>query len=187
MVPIKFGEVKLWGFFQGLGRVLYKAERLDEKTIMFMFEGKVYCVWFPQKAEEHAALVCFDGFLLRHGLAGGAKVLEYEYSDNGDNGQKKGPEHIEIRSNQSNVRRISEYEDEDSRTKPDYYLVPGEGISEVALALHHRSVRHFILVPKSKSGSRSLFCQLKPRSLERRYIMIVATYSEIQFITCNSY
>ncbi|MEK7614495.1 MAG: hypothetical protein AAB428_02410 [Patescibacteria group bacterium] len=187
MVPTKFGEVKLWGFFQGLSRVLYRAKRLDEKTIMFEFEGKIYNVGFPQKAEEHAALVGFDGFFLRHGLAGGAKVLEYKYGDNGDNGQEKGPEHIEICSNLSNVRHISEYEDEDSRTKPDYYLAPGEGISRVARALHHRSIRHFILAPKSKNGSRSLFCQLKPRSLERRYIMIVATYSEIQLITCNSY
>lgn len=177
-------EIKLWGMFHGCAHGLYTAERVDKATVVFKVADSSYIIQLSEKADGHTALIGFDGFLLRHGLAGGTKVLTYQFSKKGTEAPGPGPEDVEMSTEPGNVRHESDYEG--VLRDPVDYLVTG-GADPRAYALHRKSQRHFLALPITREGSRSLVCQLKPRSLQRRYIMFVATLEEVRFITCNSY
>lgn len=182
-------ELALWGMFYGVGHGKYVAQRVDDETVRFEIGAKTYDIGLSQKADAHTALVGFDGFFLRHGLARGTVVAKYTYGDRLGDPIHKGPESIGFQTKSDNVRHSSDYEEEEDRKVWDYYL--GKGSTETAWLAHAspwRSRRHFLAVPKSKDGTRkSLICQLKPRSLERRYILVSASPTEVFFETCNSY
>lgn len=193
-MPIKLGEIKLWGLFNGGCHGLYNASRVDQNTVVFGIGDSTYRIELSEKADEHTALIGFDGFLLRHGLVRGTKVLGYRYGransrrDGFDGFFHVGSERIEMKTEPSSVRGASEYESGNSKKDWDHLLASSTTHpKEQAYARREKSQRHFLAIPKGKEGSRSLVCHLKPRSLERRYVMIVASYNEVQFITCNSY
>lgn len=175
--------VPVWTFFQGQGHGKIYAERMNDETVRI--KNGEYIILFPEKAEPHSSLVAFDGFFLRHGLAGGHTVLSYKYFD-GTN-YLNGPEHIEIPTKMDNAKDVSGYESERSKLDRDYGFCVDEPFPIDARVFEGRSERYFVSIPKTKGGSHSIVCHLKPRSLGRRYIMIVVTYEEVRFVTANSY
>lgn len=184
-------SIPIWSFFSGCSHARHNAQRVDGDTVVFVFEGRTYRIKVSCKADEHTALVAFDGFCLRHGLAGGTKVLGYEFQNTSY--QKEfiaGPECIELRSYRNNISRASEYEPEDLRTLRDCRITmswKGGDTLNCVCANIERSSRHFLSIPKRREGTKSLVCQLKPRSFERRYIGISVTYKEVVFSTQNTY
>ncbi len=181
-------EIKLWGLFHGCSHGLYTARRVSNDGVVFPIGDSTYHIDLSDKADAHTALIGFDGFFLRHGLAGGTKVLKYEFTKKNTAVPIRGGECIEVGTGRAHARHISEYEDETGMREPDdYYQVLSDTAKDKVYAHPARSQRHFIAVPITREGSRSLVCQLKPRSLQRRYVMLVATREEVQFITCNSY
>lgn len=186
--PHKLQELTLWGLFYGCGHRKYTAQRTNDNEVLFEVGATTYRIGLSYKADAYTALVGFDGFFLRHGLARGTVVAAYSYREIASGGPYLGPERVEFQTNPGNLRYPSDYEEEEDRKVWDYYLASSDKYPEKrAYASPWRSRRHFISVPKSRDGTRSLVCQLKPRSLERRYIMIVAGQNEVLFTTCNSY
>lgn len=177
-------ELRLWGLFCGAGHGVYTAARIDQNTIGFLVGSTSYRIALSEKADAHAEIIGFDGFFLRHSLAGAGRILDYQYMRQSlERGER---EHVELRSKPGNVRRPSKYEFETLREPLDYYQA-GETAEKEGLtvfARKERSERHFLSLPH---GSRSLMCHLKPRSLERRYVVIEVQRGEVRFLTCNSY
>lgn len=182
-------DISIWSFFSGCSHARHKAQRMDDDTVVFVFEGSTYRIKMSRKADEHMALVAFDGFCLRDALAGGTKVLEYEFYDDSLKKFVGGPERIDLRSYSGNVRGASEYEPEDLKAIPDHRISMSWKDKEDLSCVEpntDRSNRIFLLIQKRKEGTESVVCQLKDRSLARRYIGISVTYKEVVFSTQNT-
>lgn len=182
---IDIGNVPIWTMFQGLGHNKTFAKRVDGNTVSFMNNGE-YRIKFSEKATPHSSLVAFDGFFLPHGLAGGTRDLPYQVQKDGCDFE--GPEHIKIIAKPNEVKKSSGFDNEYMEGGPDYEIIKENGFGPlVACARLGRSERYFLSIPKMKDGSRSTVCQLRPRSLRRRYITITVTYEEVRFLTGNTY
>lgn len=167
-------SVRLWGNFFG-AQAVYDATRLDESTVECLVGDRAYRIAWPAHAARDEMLVGFDGFLLPGGLARGeAEHLAYEYQHAGGP-VRKGPEPVELWTARENVEL--DYTDFHHARLPrsDEYAIR---------ARLDKSQRHFLaLVP----GSKSIVCQLRLRTLARRYVLLAAHSHSVEFITCNSY
>ncbi len=158
------------------------GERLDAERVAVELWGTPYIIEYSAKAEPHTKLVVFDGLLVPHGLAGGTKELRYRrsrdpvFAARGDG--------IVIIASVGNVRPPESYAAVFPPAAPDYWRDPGCSDPGARFA---RLCRLFFAIPANARGVHSIVYTLKPRSLERKYVMIVAKRTGVDFITCNTY
>lgn len=172
---------RIWTSFWNEARGVIHSERsgrINDKYVWAYVGGSTYRIPFPEESEGRNALVAFDGYLLPDGLSGNAIVLDYErYGDarimNGDNSQAAKDKKIQQALLQNKWHPLIGITG---------WCVERENNKAVADETILAPRRYFLSVQKSTGGNRPLVCELSPRSLKTRFVIIEATFKEVRFI-----
>ena len=147
----------------------------DEGISAFSFSTHIedYTAYFSAGLLQSAHPVLFDGYMLPHGMPAGGQSLDYEYGRHTDKYRQFAVKRITWQEERSTVRPLAS--DDGSYVDP-IERSAGDHAHQVRASLK----RQLLLIPK---GSVAFGFRLKPRTLERQYVMIEVQADGVIFRT----
>ena len=159
----------------GLIPLVVHAERTAPNRVQLPIAAHSLLVHFDERAEEFANLVVFEGYLLRDGLPGGSKLLDFEHGGvlyhPGDYTVKKKVTRGKVKVHDKTTGKGRDQDEVDF----------DDGVAEIWYGLHA------LQFPRARGGSRGLIMRPKPLSFERDYLRIVSTEAAVLFESCVTF